>query len=649
MTQFPKLLSPIAIGSKTLKNRSVMTAHATRYSWGDPKDSGERQISYVARRAAGGIGMIVHEPLMATPIISGDTFQQDYLAERTKRLCESVKQHQTLIVQQLMAPGVLLRSARPDFDPLMAFSPSANSNGEAAHVMTADEIEAYIAGFTQLARLMIAQGMDGIELHGAHGYLIQQSLSPWANQRDDEWGEPLHFLRSLISSLRSEIGQDALLGLRMCVDDFRDVEDGGLGSDRLIAYAQQMATEGQLDYINHSEGSSLEHYAQAIGSWRHPHGEFLPLAKRLKQAVGPTVPVIGVGRIVTPELAETALEQGYCDLVGLARSQIADPDFMAKTSAGTPDRIRPCVGANQGCIDRNLLGLPISCLVNPDVGQEATTGDPNIGESPRKILVAGAGPAGLKAAEIAARRGHKVTVFEQSDQLGGRLRLASTPEIASELAEVTRWMIDELKHLDVEIHLNHEVNKAVLQEQSPDAMVLATGATPQPQLTTIGKRLAGYVDCLSVDAAMQSNLSGQNVVVFDTLGALEAVRCAEKLRREGANVAIVTAADDVGSQIGFTHKVETIPLLAELGCRILTNREVESFESGRLTLKSNLAESPISLECGTAVISDNLVANDALCDVISDLSIPVRVVGDARAPRNAMSAIHDGAEAGRLI
>ena len=283
---------------------------------------------------------------------------------------------------------------------------------------------------------------------------------------------------------------------------------------------------GHLDYLSHSMGARAEHYARTIANYWTPPGPFVEATRSLHTAVGGAVPLVGVGQISVPDLAEDLVAQGCCELVGMTRAQIADPDLVRKLAGDVAGPVRPCVHANQGCVDRVGLGAPITCFHNPDVGQEATIeGRPPAG-GVLNILVAGGGPAGLKAAEAARLRGHHCVVYEAAPGLGGRLALLTGAGPAEELAESTRWLAVELIRLGAAVHCGRTVDRQLLAAVDPDAVVLATGATPVPH--ELGPH-DGSIRIVSPEVVMASasagELAGQRVVVVDNLGNHDVGAC----------------------------------------------------------------------------------------------------------------------------
>jgi 2,4-dienoyl-CoA reductase-like NADH-dependent reductase (Old Yellow Enzyme family) len=647
--EYPNLLSPLRLGSMSVKNRLVVTAHTTGFGWEDPRDDGSRQIAYTERRAAGGVGLIINNPVHAVPTRDMEApYPLDYMHDRFERLAAACHGHGAVIVQQLGHLGGQQRSDWHEMAPLWSFGGTTSLEGETAHKMTAREVGWTATGFARYARLVVESGVDGVELHAAHGYLLQQSYSPWANQRNDEWGEPVRFLTEVIRLTRAAIGPAALLGLRICLDDFRPAAEGGVSRDDLLAIAGTVAGLGELDYINHSQGSNAAHYARGIASWRHPRGEFLPLTARLRARVSP-VPVIGVGRIVTPAQAEQALASGACDLVGMTRAHIADPDVVAKVRRGEGARIRRCVGSNQGCVDRTLAGaLPITCLVNPEVGQEHVLGELTPAEPVRRVLVVGGGPAGLKAAEVAARRGHQVTLVEREPQLGGRFRGAAKLPAGAELALVVDWLVREIAVLGVTVRSGTVATDSFIDELAPDGIILATGATPDPR-RAFGEETDGSVRLASVDEAMDAAWAGSEVLVLDTVGDLDAMFATEHLANSGAIVTVAAPRPSVGAFAGATHLAEIPDRLKELGVQMRPNHRGLAVAGGEVLLEDILSGVVHSERYDVVVAGVPAMPNADLVEACELLNVPVHVVGDAFAPRTALHAIREGDAAGRVI
>lgn len=645
-----KLLEPISVGSVELRNRVVSTAHGAFLSFYRPGEPPDRYIGYQKRRAAGGTGLIILQPVQVHPSSQAAghyPYEPDDLRRKLRAMKSALHPHGTAVFMQLMHFGAEFRSdASSDFTPLWSFGGTISASGnEVAHQMSGEEIEELVDAFVRTAVLALESGIDGVELHGAHGYLIQQSFSPWANNRDDEWGEPLRFVTTILDRLRAQVGSDPVVGIRISVDDYRRPAGGGLGPDGLREVARAIVDTGHIDYLNQSSGSRSSHYARAVGSYHHAPGELLPLIAQTRQAIGARVPVVGVGRVTTPELAERALEDGVCDLVAMTRAQIADPDVVAKVQRGQADRIRPCVGANQGCVDRMVGGLPITCIHNPEVGREYRVGlVPEPAAEARRVVVVGAGPAGLAAARIAALRGHRVEVVDRRSSAGGRLGLLADCGPASTLLESVRWLTDELERLRVKVDLGVEVDAATLAKRHPDVVVLATGARPAPDRLPAGD---GSVPIVTIETALTDGLSSERVLIVDHIGAEEAPICAERLAGLGAAVTLATPMPTVGTYIGFTRISEQMKRLYASGCDLLSAVRLRDVRDGHAVLRALHSGQELSVAVDAIVAGVPGRPELDLDGPARELGARVLLAGDAVAPRDALRAFREGDDAGR--
>lgn len=649
MIHYPLLLSPLRIGPFEVRNRVVSTAHGAFLDFYRPGEPATRYVTYQERRAAGGAGLIILQPVHvheSSQALGHHLYEPGDLGPKLRQLADAVHRHGTPVFLQLIHFGAEFRSdARTDLQPLWSFSGHPSPTGaEPSHAMSGEEIEAVIDGFARTATLAVESGLDGVELHAAHGYLVQQSFSPWANRRDDEWGDPLRFVTELMRRVRAAIGPDRVMGIRISVDDYRNPERGGLGPAGLRETARRIIEIGLVDYLNTSAGSRAAHYATAVGSYRHPHGELLPLVSAMREAVGAAVPVVGAGRITTPELAEQALADAVCDLVAMTRAQIADPDLVVKLVRDERARLRPCVGANQGCVDRMIAALPITCFHNPDVGREHRLGEPPPAAEPRRVVVIGGGPAGLKAAEVAARRGHRVTLFERAGELGGRLRLVDAS--AHELLGSISWLQGELERLGVECRTGIEATPELLAAELPEAIVLAPGARPGRELGIPGD---GSVPVVSLDEAMTGSWVGARAIVIDHLGTAEVAMAAERLAREGSDVVLLTPAQAPCANLGFTQVKDQLERLYELGCEVLVSTTVAELSHRSCVLRHVHSGRRERRSVDVLVAGVAGEPELGLYAAAHRVSSQVLLAGDVVAPRSAMHAFREGDAAARAI
>jgi 2,4-dienoyl-CoA reductase-like NADH-dependent reductase (Old Yellow Enzyme family) len=639
-----KLLSPVQVGSLELRNRVVSTAHGSFLEFYRPGSDASRYTAYQERRAAGGAGLIILQPVhvhRSSHALGHYPYEPADLLARLRGMAEAVHRRNGRVLQQLIHFGGQFRSdGRQGFEPLWAFDDLVTAEGEAAHRMTGAEIEEILEAFAATAAIAVEAGIDGVELHGTHGYLIQQSFSSWGNRRDDEWGRPLAFATALIERVRERIGREPVVGLRISTDDFLSPDRGGLGPDGLRAVAAALVATGGLDYVNQSEGSRTGHYARTIGSYRHPLGEFLPLAHALRDELGGGAAVIAASRINDPVQAEAALQAGDCDLVAMTRAMIADPDLVSKVQAGR--RIRHCVGANQGCVDRMVAGLPITCFHNPDVGREGR-GDPEPADRSRRVLVVGGGPAGLKAAEVAARRGHEVRLVERRGELGGRLGLVRGLGRAAELFRSIEWLEEEVHELGVEVRTGADADEAMVSDA--DVVVLATGSRPAPD--RLGGQDDGTIPVLSIDEAVTRSSFEGPVLFVDLRGDIEAALTAEHVASTGVELTLVTPYLTVGPNLGFTHLADVMGRYVKLGCKLEPSTAFGGIAGGEAATRLLYTKEIRSRPFAAVVAGVHGRSETSLAPTVGRAGARLLLAGDAVAPRTALHAFREGDDAGR--
>ena len=635
-TAYPTLFSPIRIGPVMVRNRVVITAHGTSEAFRHPGMSPAAYIEYLRRRAAGGAGLIICQPILSDPLhsITEETI------DRHGRLVQAVHGEGATFLLQMTHLGAFARSEadvrRP---PLMGFENTQSAAGETAHRMTSAEIELMIEGYRRVAEMAATVGFDGVEVHGAHGYIVQQSLTPAFNSRDDEWGrDRTMFVRLLLATARAEMGPDRIVGYRTPTDDLQSPDDGGIGPAGIAEIVRVLLATGTIDVLNTTIGDGGASYARAIPNYRYGEAPNIPAVTRLRGTVAIDVPVIGVGRIVSPGLAESLLAAGTCDLVAMTRAHIADPDLVAKARRGAAHRIRPCVGANV-CVNRKLQGYPeISCFHNPTVLRETELAV-RPAEAARDVLVVGAGPAGLKAAEAAALRGHTVTVVDDGPRPGGRLRAAENTA-ALGLVSAVDYLVAELAEHGVKVRTGTTADEALLRELAPDHVVLATGGRP---VTTAYPNAAEGVVTSSADAL--SAPGRERMLVFDAVGANEGPLVAESLAQRGATVVYLTSCETIMPWGGQLHRYE-IPGILRRRCEQVITGGLPGDVDGRHVIVVRPDGDTI-----TELDVDRLVPIVAplpaleLVEVLERLGLPYTIVGDALAPRTAMHAFKEGYEA----
>lgn len=481
---FSLLFSPIAIGSMTLKNRLVTTAMESCYC----DDRGmvtQRYIDYMSARAKGDWGLLTTE---LTPVSeAGRAFFRcaelwdDKFIPGHKKMTDAVHKHGAKVCVQLAHGG---RQTGRAVAGTQTVAPSAlpcptraNNPDDYPKELTLEEIRGIVNDFAKAARRAKDAGYDAIEIHGAHGYLIQQFFSPFSNKRTDCYGGSLEnrarFALEVIAAMRKEVGKNYPLIFRISASEMMGGARLTIGDTRALV---MMVEDAGVDAVNVSLGSHATEGFMPVCPAALPHGYNLDFVEEIKKVV--SIPVFGNGRINDPYVAESILRAGKADVVGIGRESLADPEFPKKVREGCLDEIVVCVACMQGCTGNLKRGSqPIDCLVNPLLGHEGEyTFEP--AEAPKKIAVAGGGIAGCAAAIAASRRGHAVELFEKADRLGGQWLLASVPPNKQELTILVSWQVKQLESLHVPVRLNTEFTPALAQQNRYDAIILTTGAAP---------------------------------------------------------------------------------------------------------------------------------------------------------------------------
>jgi 2,4-dienoyl-CoA reductase-like NADH-dependent reductase (Old Yellow Enzyme family) len=648
---FPLLLSPFEHGRLKLRNRIVFPAHQTLYS--DAGRVSDRLRDYYVERAKGGVGAIVVEGGAVHPTtIKFPNYLRFYdpdVVPSVRGLVEAVQAEGAKVIVQLAHSGS--RMATWDSrEPLWAPSDVHSANSlEVPHAMTHADIDELLAGYRRTAELMASAGVDGIEVHSAHEYLLGEFLSPHNNRRDDEYGGSRENRARLaieaITAVRETVGDDLVVGVRM---NGSDLFDGGNTTDDYVQIARLFDATGALDYISVSAATSADNHL-IVPPMDVPQGVHVEHAAAIKQAVA--VAVFTVGRIKRPEHAEQILADGKADVIAMARSLIADPEFPRK-AATDPARIRPCIGANDGCYGRLVRVRPISCIVNPAVGLERDLGigTQQPATTRRRVVVVGGGPAGLEAARVAADRGHDVTLIEASDALGGQLRLATRLDHRRELWELVAFQQSELERSGVTVSLNTTADLPTVTALSPDVVVVATGSTPRP----LPLPDAGTLSVLSIPEAIAwagSSRSGEAVVVVDDVGHMPAYVPAELLADAGADVTIVTGQVVPGAALDETTQVRMLRRLAGKGVRFLGGHAPLAVEAAGVRVRNAWSGQQTVVPATAVVVAFANIASDALLhDLRRGLNgVEIQAVGDAVAPRSALEAVRDGHLVGRRL
>jgi len=636
-----------------IKNRIVMAPMATDFASEDGTMS-QRIIDYYEARARGGAGLITLEVTtideLSPYVPKTISIWDDKFIPSIKELTDAVHAHGAKVVPQISHPGP--ESLAPFFNGTQPVGPSpviCHATKQMCRELTSEEIEKIIVQFGEAARRAREAGCDGLELHAAHSYMLVGSfLSPLRNKRVDEYGGSIHgrlkFPLEVIKSIRSTAGDDFPIIMRISGDM---MAPGGMDI-RETQYIAPILAEAGIDAFHISCGVFPDASWRIIPPTGTPLRPNVGLSAAVKDVVD--VPVMVVGRINDPLIAEDVLVRNEADLVVMGRSLLADPEFPNKAAEGRFEDIAPCIGCGLGCIAVRAVGKDMTCVINPTVGREREMAIVPA-DSPKKVLVAGAGPAGLEAARVSALRGHDVSLYEKDSKPGGQFNLAAVPPFKQELSKVPRYLSLQAEKAGANIRLNTEATPELVEEMKPDVVIVATGGGPLvPDIPGVnGDRVVTAHDVLAFKVGMPSG----NVAVIG--GGMVGCEVAEFLASSGDNmivgrtaVTIIEMLDDVSMDIAAEGRVLLMQRLREKGVRIRTSTKVKEFlEDGVLVEKDGLEESIRGL--GHIVLGMGVSSVDDISDKIKDKVPEVYVIGDAKEGRTILNAIAEGSEIGRKI
>lgn len=653
-----KLFSPIQIGSRAVKNRIVSAAHNTNL---DKRGVLTQEYAdYIVRRAQGGPGMVftfgaasVHEECgsMQRRVSLWNPLNDVFLSE----IADRAHRENCLVLSQaahIGRRGESSQSGRPLQAPSEIPEPV---HLEIPHKLSSDEIPAIVRSFASAARRLEACGWDGIEISSYAGQLIEQFWSPTVNTRTDGYGgdfeRRMRFSVEVVEAVRDAVSSDFIVALRMTGDPGAAAEEIGLYRHDMLRIASHLDSLGCVDlfHISGSSGGTKEAHAGVVPPPSYSKGCYLPLSRGMKEVL--SVPVIGTGRILDVSQAAKAIDDGDCDLVGMVRALIADPDLPRKAEAGELATVRPCISIISGCSGRTGRGNTLGCSVNPAISYPGLEFHPNAKRS-RSIVVVGAGPAGLEAARVAAIRGHRVTLFESNEAVGGQLLLAARAEGRRDFLGYVDWLSREALRAGVEIRLEATCSVDDVIAAGAEAVVVAAGSTSVVPESLLGRGLSTTSDTNLLDGSVVVQ-PGSNVFVYDIEGGYRGGSIANFVAGAGART--VELATPLGAICQELDKLQQPAMYREL-CdnSVVWSPNAKLAVTGASGVRLEHQWSGVSRDLSSVdlfVCVGFRKANSSFARALRDSGVVVEIceVGDCLAPRRMLDATADGIRAGNSV
>ncbi len=634
---YEKMLQPGMIGNLEIKNRVVMPAMGCSLAE-STGEAGQRMIKYYADRARGGVGLIITEITRVDDETGVGTPNQlsvtnTHMIAQLSRLAEAVHAYGTKIFVQLHHPGNQTPSRLINgLQPVSASDVTCKVIGEQPRALSTEEVEAMVKKFVTGAVIAQKSGIDGVEIHAAHGYLVSQFLSPHTNKRTDKYGGSFEgrmcFITEIIMGIKAYCGPKYPISVRMNGNDY--LEDG-ITEEDAIAQAKYLEALG-ISCLNVSCGT-YDSGATIIEPSYFAEGWKRHLAANIKKAVN--IPVIAVANIKHPQFAEEFLND--VDFVGIARGHLADPDFVCKAAAGKEKLIRKCLGCME-CFRILNDGLPLGCTLNPILGREFEWGDEKLvknGEG-RTVAVIGGGPAGMEAALTLAKRGFRTVLFEAQDKLGGTANLAAIPPNKDMINEFVETMTEQLKEAGVEVRLNSPAGMEALKEINAEAVFLATGGKAvKPLLEGIDLAVTAE-DVL----AGKARVKGENVVVVG--GGVTGLETAECLSKDH-KVTVVEMLDKVGGNLYPSVTMHLAQEIMKAGGMIAKGKALMSIGEDGVTVKDTHSNEESKIPADTVVLAMGVKAQRPLYDELKEAyGSRLILVGDCDRPGQIYDALHAG-------
>lgn len=582
----------------------------------------------------------------------------DGIIEGFAQIAERLHQHDTKVLAQLWHGG----AQAPPPDGSAAWSASAIAepiNGRVSQAMTKPMIDEIVGCFGDAARRAEQAGLDGVEIHGAHTYLVCSFLSPLTNRRTDEYGGPLEnrirFAREVLTAVRRSTGPDFVVGIRLSATE--GVE-GGIEPDEAARIRERLEQDGLIDYVNVSMGGYYA-FAQMIGAMHEPRCYEIATSEQVTRSR--RVPAIVTGRVLSLADAEGVLASGAADIVSMVRALIADPDLVRKSFAGRERDVGPCIGCNEAYVGRRFaVGAALgetACTVNPEAGFEHQLSALEPVDKPRNVLVVGCGPAGLEAARTAALRGHRVSIHDQADRPGGLVAIQRAALYRHDIGLICDWLWEELERLGVERRLGSMVDVEAVSRMAPDSVIVATGSLPRRdgiQHMRPAHRVDGIEEPHVVTPLQVLDGSTgvpRRALVFDDLGNYQAVGSAEWLLERGAEVVYCTSFADLCPDLFRSFQRDALAARLERyeTFRLATRSSVQQITPLSTVIRSIDSGREEAVDADLVVLVTGFDHQVGVFDDLQCVGVEARLAGDAIAPLLMPHAIRTGRAAGTAV